>query len=151
MSRERLSVPDPRCVLRTSKVRNSATTGVASATATATAAQQEFDNHLLADEIRAVRAQVGGATDSATESTTKRAVLGGSSCALNEAHSQTVVVGPWRPLAPDQVADERCRVLEEEPRRWWWQPRYRLAELERGGLSRTEAMAKVRAESESDP
>jgi hypothetical protein len=62
-----------------------------------------------------------------------------------------VILGPWLPTTPEHAAGERRRVMEEEPRRWWWKPRYRLAELEREDLSRTEAMAKVRAESERDP
>ncbi len=66
-------------------------------------------------------------------------------------HPHNLLFGPWNPLTPEQVANERRRVLEEEPRTWWWMPRYRLAELERRGLSRAEAMAKVRAESGSAP
>jgi hypothetical protein len=74
---------------------------------------------------------------------------------INEERSfkerELVSIGPWKPATPEQVANERRRVLEEEPRTWWWMPRYRLAELERRGLSRAEAMAKVRAESGSAP
>ena len=57
-----------------------------------------------------------------------------------------VILGPWLPTTLDEVAGESCRVMEEEPRRWWWQPRYQLAELERGGLSQTEAVRAVREE-----
>ena len=55
-----------------------------------------------------------------------------------------VILGPWLPTTLDEVAGERRRVMEEDPRRWWWEPRYRLAELERGGLSRAEAVRAVR-------
>lgn len=57
-----------------------------------------------------------------------------------------VILGPWAPATPEQVEEERRRVLEAEPRRWWWRPRYRLAELERGGMEREQAVALVRAE-----
>ena len=59
---------------------------------------------------------------------------------------ETVVIGPWFPNTGEEVAVHRRRVLEEQPRRWWWMPRYRLAELERGGLSRAEAVQVVREE-----
>lgn len=64
---------------------------------------------------------------------------------------QNVIFGPWDPAKPEQVAEERRRVLEEAPRRWWWVPRYRLAELEEAGTRRTEAVAQVRAEYEAAP
>lgn len=57
-----------------------------------------------------------------------------------------VILGPWLPTTEGDVAEEWRRVLEEEPSRWWWQPRYRLAELERGGMDRAKAIAKVRDE-----
>lgn len=58
----------------------------------------------------------------------------------------TVSLGPWLPTTPDEEVEERWRVLQEGPRRWWWQPRYRLAALERGGMDRAKAIAKVRDE-----
>jgi hypothetical protein len=58
----------------------------------------------------------------------------------------TVSLGPWFPITPDEEVEERRRVLQEGPRRWWWQPRYRLADLEHGGLSRAEAVQVVREE-----
>ena len=57
-----------------------------------------------------------------------------------------VILGPWRPTTPDELAEERRRVMEEEPRRWWCQPRYRVAELERSGMDRARAVATVREE-----
>ena len=74
-----------------------------------------------------------------------------TSTAANRVGGETVVIGPWFPNTDEELAEQRRRVFEEEPRRWWWMARYRLAELEREGLSRTEAMAQVRAESESAP
>ena len=37
-------------------------------------------------------------------------------------------------------------MLEDMPRRWWWLPRARLAELERTGIDPDEAIRKIRAE-----
>ena len=59
---------------------------------------------------------------------------------------ELVVIGPWLPHTGEEVAEHRRRVLEEQPKRWWWQPRYRLAELERGGMDRATAVTKVREE-----
>jgi len=137
---------DPSCELRTLGVRNSATTGAATATATATTAQPKFDKHLLAEQIRAARENTAGATESATAGATFGPVIGGSSCALNETNSSSVVIGPWKPATPEEVTEERRRVLEEEPRRWWWKPRYRLADLERAGMNHADAVDQVRAE-----
>jgi len=36
--------------------------------------------------------------------------------------------------------------LGVDPKTWWWEPRYRLAELEREGVVREVAVAKVLAE-----
>lgn len=60
--------------------------------------------------------------------------------------SNNILFGPWHPATPEQLVEERRRVLKEGPEMWWWQPRYRLAELERGGLSQAKAMQTVRAE-----
>lgn len=60
--------------------------------------------------------------------------------------SNNILFGPWHPATPEQVVEERRRVLKEGPEMWWWQPRYRLADLERGGLSRAEAVQVVREE-----
>lgn len=60
------------------------------------------------------------------------------------------MVGPWTPATPKEIAEERRRVRDEEPRRWWWEPRYRVAELERGGMGRAAAISKVRAEHEGE-
>jgi len=61
---------------------------------------------------------------------------------------QNVIAGPWKPATPEQVAEHRQRVLEQDPIRWWWEPRYRLADLERAGMDHTEAVALVRSEVE---
>jgi hypothetical protein len=49
------------------------------------------------------------------------------------------------PSNPDEVAEEARRVMEEPPSRWWWKPRYLLAELVRGGHDHDEALKAVRA------
>ena len=55
---------------------------------------------------------------------------------------------PRPPVAStvEEIAAVRHRVLEMEPRHWWWQPRYRLNDLERGGMSRQEAIRRLRDE-----
>ncbi len=107
MKRNCCSGPDPSCELRTLGVRNSATTGAASATATATTAQPHFDKNLLAKEIKAARENMAGATESATESATRTPKNRPQSCALNENDSSSVVIGPWQPATPDQVTEIR--------------------------------------------
>jgi hypothetical protein len=49
------------------------------------------------------------------------------------------------PSNPDEVAEVARRVMEEPPSRWWWKPRYLLAELVRGGHDHDEALKVVRA------
>lgn len=59
---------------------------------------------------------------------------------------ELVSIGPWHPTTPEEEAEEQHRVIEEDPPRWWWKPRYRLIELESGGMDHAAAVAQVRAE-----
>lgn len=54
--------------------------------------------------------------------------------------------GPWKPTTPEEVTEERRRVLECEPHTWWWKPRYELAVLMRDGMDQAPAVEKVRGE-----
>jgi len=65
----------------------------------------------------------------------------------NRAHDgEMVVIGPWSPNTDEEAAEHRRRVFEEDPRTWWWKPRYRLAVLERAGVNRAVAVAVVQTE-----
>jgi hypothetical protein len=59
---------------------------------------------------------------------------------------ETVVIGPWFPSSDEDVTEHRRRVFEEDPQKWWWKPRCRLAVLERAGVNQTMAVAVVQAE-----
>ena len=82
-------------------------------------------------------------------------VTGGRSHADRQLEAETIFfredgwvateIGRW---TPTEIDEEQRRVLKDFPRRWWWKPRYRLAELERDGMARAEAVAQVRAEYE---
>jgi len=155
MRRNSCPDPNPSCGLRTLEVRNRATTGVASATATATTAQPKADNHLLAKEIREVREKWAAqqtAQLASVEGAIFEPISEGPSCApKDDDHHHLVVIESWRPSTPSELAEERRRVLEEEPRCWWWEPRYGLAVLERDGMDRVGGEAQVRAEYEAAP
>ena len=65
----------------------------------------------------------------------------------NRAHDgEMVVIGSWSPNTDEEAAEHRRRVFEEDPRTWWWKPRYRLAVLERAGVNRAVAVAVVQTE-----
>jgi hypothetical protein len=72
-----------------------------------------------------------------------------NSLTSSNSYTDNIILGPWQPATPEQVAEERRRVLEAEPSRWWWKPRYRLADLERDGMERAQAVAQVRREHEA--
>ena len=154
MKRNSCSNPNPSCELRTQGVRNCATTGVASATASATAAQPKSDNHLLAKQIREAReiwtAQQRAQLDH-RRGATSVVDFGRSSCVPSGHNRLPVGAPPWCPSTPEEVAEEQRSVADQQPRLWWWKPRYRLADLERDGMDRAEVVAKVRAECEAVP
>ncbi len=55
-------------------------------------------------------------------------------------------VEPWKPTMPEEITEERRRILECEPHTWWWKPRYELAVLMRGGMDQEPAVERVRGE-----
>ncbi len=57
---------------------------------------------------------------------------------------EIVSIGPWQPGTPKEETESHRRVLEMGPRHWWWLPRYRLLEMELGGLSREKAIRCLR-------
>ena len=137
------------CELRTLGVRNRATPGSVGATATATVAQPESSNQLIANEIREARrswiAQQRAQPDR-SRGATSDLVSGSSNCASRSDGWHLVGIPSWRPLTPEEAAEEQRRVADEGPRRWWWKPRYRLADLERAGMDHADAVDQVRAE-----
>jgi hypothetical protein len=135
--------------LRTLGVRNRATPGGATATATATVAQPESSNLLIANKIREARrgwAAQQRAQPNDSRGATYDADSGRSRCAPGGDGWHLVDIPSWRPLTPEEVAEEQRRVAEEEPRRWWWKPRYLLADLERAGTDSADAVDQVRVE-----